>query len=72
MQLGLVACLCALSATALADAEFASVRRRLRKDMSARRSDPPQKYFRMSLLAFVGFFVLTHCQTNQCEHAQHV
>ena len=51
MQLGsLVASLCVLSGTVLADAEFASVRRRLRKDMSGRRTDPAEKYFRMSPL----------------------
>ncbi|CAK7202573.1 mannosyltransferase [Sporothrix eucalyptigena] len=40
---------CALLGTALADADFASVRRRLRKDMSGRAGDPPGKYFHESI-----------------------
>ncbi|EPE10074.1 mannosylphosphorylation protein [Ophiostoma piceae UAMH 11346] len=50
MQLGsLVASLCALSSTVLADADFASVRRRLRKDMSGRKTDPAEKYFHIGV-----------------------
>ncbi|KAL1894677.1 mannosyltransferase [Sporothrix stenoceras] len=40
---------CALLGTALADADFASVRRRLTKDMSGRAGDPPGKYFHESI-----------------------